>query len=47
MTCGRAGGLVLVRNGVRLCYSCAMEAGKATVVVTGFVRPKRGGKKDE
>lgn len=45
MTCGRDG-LVVVRNGIRLCFSCATEAGKAAVVATGFVRPKRGSKQD-
>jgi len=43
MTCGRDG-LVVVRNDVRLCFTCAVDAGKAAVVTTGFVRPKRGNK---
>ncbi len=43
MTCGRAEGLVVVRNAVRLCFTCAIEAGKATVVATGFTRPKGTG----
>jgi hypothetical protein len=45
MTCGRDG-LVVVRNGIRLCFTCAMEAGKATVVATGFVRAKGGDEED-
>jgi hypothetical protein len=46
MTCGRSEGLVVVRNDIRLCFTCAMDAGKAAVVATGFVRPRRGGRKD-
>ncbi len=46
MTCNRSEGLVLVRNDVRICFTCAMEVGEAAVVATGFVRPKRGGKED-
>ena len=37
---------VLVRNGVRLCFTCAVEAGKAAMTATGFARPVRGGSKD-
>ena len=41
MTCDRPSGLVVVRGDVRLCFTCVTEAGKAAMVATGFVRPKR------
>jgi len=41
VTCDRQSGLVVVRGDVRLCFACVTEAGKAAMVATGFVRPKR------
>jgi hypothetical protein len=46
MTCGREQGLVVVRNDVRLCFTCAMDAGKAAVAAAGFVPRKRGDQKE-
>jgi hypothetical protein len=46
IACGRQQGLVLVRNGIRLCFTCAMDAGRAAVTATGFLRPKRGDRKE-
>jgi hypothetical protein len=38
LACGAADGLVVVRGDARLCFTCAMEAGRAAVTQTGFVR---------
>jgi hypothetical protein len=43
LACGAADGLVVVRGDARLCFTCAMEAGKTAVTQAGFAQrpPKR------